>query len=147
MAKKTETTTTPATTTARPEIDKKYRANVAPADIVDQLKVDYIKPRELAGMGRFNITDAYERNGEFGFECCFEVVIVEPGELVGARGTITLRETPVRRRLVSIVRKAGVVGPYTLVEVGREVRGNQPWGFVPADGSETVIEKETVASE
>jgi hypothetical protein len=124
----------------RPEISKKFRANVAPADVTDRLKIDYVKPASLAKMGRFNIIDGYERTSRFGTECAFEFVIVEPGQNEGAKGTVTFKETPVRRKMIEIVRKSGSVGPYTLAPVGEEFEGNKPWGFVPADGSEVVAD-------
>jgi hypothetical protein len=87
-------------------------------------------------MGRFNITGAYVRESQYGEECAFEVQLVDPGNLQGTSGTVTFKETPIRRKLVDIVRKKGSVGPYVLRPVGENKKGNAPWGFVAADGSE-----------
>ena len=119
------------------EIPAHLRARNKPGSISDQLKVEYLKPSALAEMGRFNITGAYLRKGNLGDECAYEIQIVEPGENQGASATLTLKDTPVRRKMVDIVKRAGSVGPYVLKQVGNKgPREQWPWAFVDPDAPE-----------
>jgi hypothetical protein len=124
-------------TTELEPIPPQLRARNNPADIQDELQAEYVKANDLAGMGRFNIVGAYVRESQFGEECAFEVQLLD-GVNRGATATVTFKETPVRRKLVDIVKKRGSVGPYVLQPVGENTKGNKPWGFVPADGSSKV---------
>jgi hypothetical protein len=107
------------------------KARVRLADIADKLEVEYIRPTELAALGPFNIIDAHvrEKRGEFGIQCEYECVLLT-GEQAGAAAFLTLNESPTRRKLVEMVERYGSVGPVLLRPVGKEIRGNQPWGFV-----------------
>lgn len=127
-----------AAAAALPEIPANLRARNAPGAIKDQLQAEYVKSADLAGMGRFNIIGAYVRESNYGEECAYEVQLVDPGKLQGTTATVTLRETPIRRKMVDLVKKLGSVGPYVLRPVGENKKGNPPWGFVPADGSEAI---------
>lgn len=107
------------------------RARMRLKDIAERIAVDYIRPQELSKMGPFNIVDAITRQprGEFGVQCDFECIILT-GEAAGASAMLTLNESPTRRKLVAMVQKYGSIGPVLLRPVGKEIRGNQPWGFV-----------------
>lgn len=112
-------------------------ARVRLADIADKLEVEYIKPQELAALGAFNIIDAHVRGkrGEFGVQCEYECQLLS-GEQAGASAFLTLNESPTRRKLVDMVQNYGSVGPVLLRPVGKEIRGNQPWGFVEPGSAE-----------
>lgn len=107
------------------------KARVRLSDIAEKLEVEYIRPTELAALGPFNIIDAHvrEKRGEFGVQCEYECVILS-GEQAGASAFLTLNESPTRRKLVEMVERYRSVGPVLLRPVGKEIRGNQPWGFV-----------------
>lgn len=114
------------------------KARVRLADIADKLEVEYIRPTELAALGPFNIIDAHirEKRGEFGVQCEYECVLLS-GEQAGAAAFLTLNESPTRRKLVEMVERYQSVGPVLLRPVGKEIRGNQPWGFVEPGSPES----------
>jgi hypothetical protein len=107
------------------------RASRRLRDIADAIRVEYIRPVELSKLGPFNLVDAHIRQarGEFGIQCDYECIILT-GDAAGASSMLTLNESPTRRKLVEQIQKYGSVGPVLLRPVGKEIRGNQPWGFV-----------------
>lgn len=118
-------------------VNTNLRANKSIGALTGELSAEYVKPSDLAGH-KVNIVDAYERQGQYGDECCFEVQYIE-GEFAGASAIVTLKTSPMRKKLVRSVAKYGSIGPVVLAEVGKEIKGNKPWGFVdanpPAEGT------------
>jgi hypothetical protein len=112
-------------------MDTNLKANRGLEDVGNELSAEYVKPTDLEGH-KVNIVDAYTRTGQFGDECCFEVQYIE-GEFAGASAIVTLKESPMRKKLVRAVQKHGSLGPVKLAQVGKEIKGNKPWGFVSAN--------------
>jgi hypothetical protein len=112
-------------------------------EIESEIATEFVKPSDLAEEGPFNITDAYTRTGQFGDECAFEIQLVKDG----TTAVMTLKDTPARRKLVHFIKANGSVGPYVLEPVGKAVRGNQPWGFVPLDADGNPIRRAVVSDE
>jgi hypothetical protein len=110
------------------------RASRKLRDLTDELSVEYVKSADLAGH-RVNLIGAMNRVGKYGDECVFEVQYLD-GTNEGCTAIVTLKSNLVRQKLVAAIQRHGVIGPVMLTEVGEEVDGNRPWGFVDASDAD-----------
>lgn len=130
MAKNTPAPT--ATNQNAPATHSVPRAAVSYEDIADELSVEFIKAKDLAECGSFNIVGVSKRaaQGRFPAQINYEVQFLE-GKATGATSVVSLRETPMRVRLCEKVQQYGSIGPLVLIEGAQGNEGNNaPWVFV-----------------
>lgn len=97
------------------------------------LRLDYMKPADLAKQGAFFITQASERvSRKFNQdECVFEITLGDAAEYPGAEIVVTLPTTPVRKRLVNQVQRTRrPVGPCYLYMMTDERGNDKAWAFL-----------------